>query len=320
MRFGQLSLGDFTLNIAVLTSFRSSLMELFGLFGEQSASSAFVDDFIHLCGLKPIIKTPDPHTALSIPSNELPPEIEFDGVSFTYPGHTIPTIRDVSFKVQPGEKIAIVGEIGAGKTTLLKLLFRIYTPTEGRILVNGNDIGEISLESWYSSLGVMLQEFNHYFFSIRENIALGKPGNLTIDTDVIEAAQNAGVYAFVKNLPNGFDTITDRVFLGGTDLSKGQNQLLALSRLLYRGANIIVLDEPTSALDAISEEKAFEHLEQLKNTTMIFIAHRLSTVRQADTIYVLERGKIKEFGSHEELMMQNNSYAELYSTQAQYYQ
>lgn len=315
---GKLSVGGFAFLITALGSFRGAISQLLTLVAEQNSAYPFVNDFIQLSELKPVIVLP--RNGIKISRENIPPRIDFEKVTFYYPGQSTPVLDNVSFTINSGEKVAFVGEIGAGKSTLIKLLFRVYDPSSGKININGIDLKDVDLESWYKILGVMPQEFNHYFFTVREGIALGQPDTPIDDELVEQSAKNSGSFDFIKSLPQEFNTVTDRMFKKGIELSKGQNQLLSLTRVLYRNAQVLVLDEPTSAFDAITEAKAFDFLQSLSGVSMLFIAHRLSTVRQADTIYVLDQGRIKEYGTHYDLLKKKCIYANLFTTQSQHYQ
>lgn len=256
-------------------------------------------------------------------SPETPPLITFNNVSFRYPvesGESPFVLRNLSFTINPGEKIAIIGVNGSGKTTLIKLLGRVYDPTEGNILVNGKDLREINLEDWQASLGILFQDFPTYNLTIRESIGIGRVTRPFDDTSLRQAAAFSGADEFIDEFPHGYDQLIWKEFKDGTDLSKGQHQRLAVARMFYRNAAITILDEPTASIDALTEEKIFTTLEKnMQGKTVILITHRFSTVRNADKILMLERGQIIEQGSHKELMQLNRKYAELYTMQAKRY-
>jgi ABC-type multidrug transport system fused ATPase/permease subunit len=252
-----------------------------------------------------------------------PPLVEFKNVSFRYPGETSENplvLKDISFTIKPGEKVAIIGVNGSGKTTLIKLLCRVYDPSEGSILVNGVDLRDIHLEDWQSAIGVLFQDFPTYNLTIRESIAVGRIFHETDDEKLKRAAQFSGADEFIDEFPNTYDQLIWKEFKDGTDLSKGQHQRLAVARMFYRNAAITILDEPTASIDAVTEEKIFSTLEKnMEGKTVILITHRFSTVKNADKILMLEHGSIIEMGSHRQLMQQNGKYAELYTMQAKRY-
>lgn len=248
--------------------------------------------------------------------------LEFENVSFMYPGATQKALSDVSFQVAPGESMALVGENGSGKTTLIKLLTRLYTPTTGRILLDGLDLQDWDVDTLRQRIGVIFQDFGRYQFSVGENIGAGDVRYID-DADRWEAAADTGMAApFIEEMPDGYETQLGRWFKGGRELSGGQWQKIALSRAFMRSdADILVLDEPTAAMDAASEAAIFDHFQSQSDTKMtILISHRFSTVRAADRIIVIQDGKILEQGNHESLLAQNGQYASLFRLQAKGYQ
>jgi ATP-binding cassette subfamily B protein len=246
--------------------------------------------------------------------------IEFDEVNFTYPGDSQKRLCNFSFRIQPGEHVAFVGANGAGKTTLVKILCRLYDPDAGQIRFDGHDIREFSVKQWRGAISVIFQDFARYFLSARDNIALGEHGSQDLDK-IKQAAQQAGAHEFIERLPLSYDTILGKWFEGGQELSVGEWQKVALSRAFFRDSQILVLDEPTSAMDAKAEAQLFERFHQLtKGRMAVLISHRMSTVKMADRIYVVDHGEIVESGNHEELMQRKGSYAELYEIQAKHFQ
>jgi ABC-type multidrug transport system fused ATPase/permease subunit len=248
-----------------------------------------------------------------------PPTVEFRNVSFQYPSEGTANsyvLENLSFTIKPGEKIAIVGVNGSGKTTLIKLLCRIYDPTKGAILINGNDLRDVNLDDWQAALGVLFQDFPVYNLTIRESIGIGRINEPIQEEKLKQSAQFSGADEFITS----YDQLIWKEFKDGTDLSKGQHQRLAVARMFYRNAPITILDEPTASIDAVTEEKIFGSLE--KNTegkTVLLITHRFSTVKNADKILMMENGKIIEQGSHRELMTLQGKYADLYTMQANRY-
>ncbi len=249
--------------------------------------------------------------------------IEFRNVSFTYPGkdpETEATLKNVSFTIQAGEAIALVGRNGAGKTTIVKLLTRLYDPDEGEILIGGRNIKEYDLKALREEIGVIFQDYVSYYLNARENIGVGRVNDIENLDLVNSAAQKSGANEVVEGLPDGYETMLGRWWKDGTQLSGGQWQKVALARAFIRDARILILDEPTSSLDARAEYEVFAKFRELtKGKTAIFISHRFSTVRLADRIFVLENGAILEDGSHEELIKVDGRYAELFNLQAEAY-
>lgn len=237
--------------------------------------------------------------------------VTFEHVSFAY-GDT-PALIDVSFTVEPGETVAFVGPSGAGKSTIFNLLPRLYDATSGHVRIDGQDVREAKVASVRAAISLVAQEAALFNDTIRANIALGRPG--ATHAEIEEAARNAAAHGFITELPDGYDTMAgDR----GANLSGGERQRIALARAFLRNAPILLLDEATSALDAESEAKVQEALLRLsKGRTVLVIAHRLSTVRTADRILVLDGGRIVEFGAHGELMARNGVYTRLSRLQFQ---
>ncbi|MGB1699483.1 MAG: ABC transporter ATP-binding protein, partial [Nannocystaceae bacterium] len=244
--------------------------------------------------------------------------LRFEAVTFTYPGTTTPALEDVSFHLAPGQALALVGENGSGKTTLIKLLTRLYEPSSGRILLDG-----VPLDAWDPSalrarVGVIFQDFARYQFLVGENIGVGDVDHLLEESRWKEAAAQGMAAPFIDSFERGYQTQLGRWFEDGRELSGGQWQKVALSRAFMRtGADVLVLDEPTAAMDAEAEATVFEHVRGLARDKMaILISHRFSTVRSADTILVLDHGRVVERGSHEALLESQGRYARLFELQA----
>ena len=250
-------------------------------------------------------------------------EIRFDGVMFAYPRTDDPVLRHVDLSIRAGQSLAIVGENGAGKTTLVNLLCGFYQPTAGRILVDGVDLAEIDKRAWQRRIAAVFQEFAKYPLTLRENVVLGNPGRQADYEARLKAGQRAGIMEMVESLPANWNTLLSKKFEGGTDLSGGQWQRLALARAMFAlecGAGILLLDEPTANLDVRAESALYDRfLDLTAGLTTIVVSHRFSTVRRADKIVVLEGGRIVETGSHDELVALNGRYARMFDLQARYY-
>jgi ABC-type multidrug transport system fused ATPase/permease subunit len=247
--------------------------------------------------------------------------IRFDHVSFSYPGSTQKVLDDVSLHIARGQKLALVGENGAGKTTLVKLLTRLYEPTAGRVSVDGLPLSEWDSGALRRRIGVIFQDFIRYQLPLGENIGVGDVQHFSDETRWQRAADKGMVTGFLDRMPAGYQTQLGSWFSGGRELSIGQWQKVALSRAFMReNADILVLDEPTAAMDAEAEAEIFQRFRALSEQRMgIVISHRFSTVRMADQIVVLERGKVVEQGSHEALMQAGGRYARLFNLQAEGY-
>jgi len=246
--------------------------------------------------------------------------IELRNVSFAYRNGDANVINNVSLSIAPGEKIALVGYNGAGKTTLIKLIMRLYDPTEGVILADGEDIRVYKVWDYRNSIGTVFQDFMIFAATVKENVILDLPEKAETER-VKRALEHSGFEDRLATLEHGLDTeLTGEFAQDGVNLSGGESQKLAISRVFYKDAGLIILDEPSSALDPIAEYQLNRSmLEAARNKTVIFISHRLSTTRLADKIYMLENGSIVEQGSHEELLAKNGKYAAMWRAQAGQY-
>ena len=247
--------------------------------------------------------------------------IEFRHVSFIYPGTEKKVLDDVSLVIRPGETLVLVGLNGAGKTTLLKLLTRLYDPTEGIILLDGEDIRAYDVDDLYSMFGIIFQDFGKYAVNVSENIHFGDIRKVMVDEEIRLAADAADATDYINNLPEGFDTPLMRIFEeNGIELSIGQWQKLAIARAFYSDSDVLILDEPTASLDPMAEQEIFNQFDRLRSDkTTIFVSHRLSSATVASKIVVLEYGKVIEEGDHRTLMAKRGRYYELFSTQAKRY-
>ncbi len=314
---GNLLIGTFTFILASIGDLRQSLSGLFSNLGRQYQDSLFVTDIFKMLDLKPSIEKPKKGIVLD---SKKTPEIIFENVTFSYPGIKTAVLKNFSLKIAPGEKIALVGINGAGKTTFVKLLCRFYDPDQGRIIIGGHDLKELDLESWYSQLGAIFQDYVHYHFIVKEVIAMGKTGAASSLEKVKEAAQASEADIFIEEWEKKYEQMLGKEFTEGVEPSIGQWQKLALARTFYRAPSVLVLDEPTSSIDAAAEAKIFEKLENLpRDRTVILISHRFSTVHQADKIGVIEEGELKELGTHEDLLKLSGTYAYLFNLQAKGY-
>ena len=311
---GTISPGGVVLVIGAFTAVAATLGNISSTFVAVDQHTTFLEDYFSFLSIDPLLPVPKPPR--DVPAS-LEAGLEFDDVTFTYPGGTEPAVQNLHLHIRSGELIALVGENGAGKSTLVKLLLRFYDPTHGAIRVGGADLRDLEPAALRNRIGVLFQDYASYELSVRENVQMGRPGQIDDDRRVLAALEDARSDWLVKKMPKGLDAKVGRLFEGGHDLSGGEWQRLALARIMYRDADIWILDEPTSSLDPEAEAAIFAELKQiLKGRIGIVISHRFSTVRIADRIAVIADGKISELGSHDELLRAGGRYAQLFELQA----
>jgi ATP-binding cassette subfamily B protein len=306
--------GDLTFLAAAFARSRGLIEGLFNTIGNISDQALYLADLYEFFEMRPRIAAPP--RALPAPRS-IRDGFEFRGVSFRYPGAERWVLRDVSFRLEAGERIALIGENGAGKTTLVKLLARLYDPSEGVILLDGVDLREYDPESVRREVGVIFQDYMRYDMLVRENIGFGRIEALD-DRDRLDvSARKSLADTVIAQLPKGWEQMLGRRFDSGADLSAGQWQKIALARAYMRDAQVLILDEPTASLDARAEYEVFQRFADLTRGKMaVLISHRFSTVRMADRILVLEHGAILEEGTHSDLVARRGRYAELFELQA----
>ena len=314
---GKITIGSLTYFTFVVGSFQQAVNGLFRNMSQAYNQTLYVEDIFKVLDAKPLVYSPKNAVKVDI---HKAPSIEFRNISFSYPGLKKEVLKNFSLKIKPGEKIAFVGENGAGKTTLVKLLARFYDVTSGEILINGVNVNKLNLMSWHKTLGIIFQDFIKYEYTLRENIYFGKTFEKENLKEILKAAEKSGANKVADSLEKGYEQVLGKTFEGGADLSVGEWQKVALARAFFRNAPVLILDEPTASIDAKSENDIFEKVENLgKDKTVIIISHRFSTVRSADKICVINKGKIVEIGSHNQLMKLKGKYEKLFNIQAKRY-
>ena len=303
---GGITVGQLSVFLNYANQYTKPFNDISGVMTELQNALACAQRVFDLIDETPI--TPDAPEAIALPHGA--GSVEFDHVKFRYVDD-VPLIEDMNLKVMPGQRIALVGPTGCGKTTLVNLLMRFYEINGGTLRVDGHPIDEVTRDSLRANLGMVLQETWLKAGTIAENIAYGKPD--ATREEIIEAAKKARAHSFICRMPNGYDT---QVAEDGGNISQGQRQLLCIARVMLRRPPILILDEATSSIDTRTEvlvQDAFEEL--MKGRTSFIVAHRLSTIKNADQILVMKAGNIIERGTHEELLAQDGFYKQLYESQ-----
>lgn len=310
---GFLTIGDFTMYTGAVLTFINSVRTVLTNLVELNSYSLYYDaleEYLH------IPRKLAENEKLPIPTGNH--RIEFRNVSFRYSGQPSNALYQINLVLEPGQKLAVVGENGAGKTTFVKLLVRLYDPTEGEILLDGVDIRKIDYEAYMGLFSTVFQDYRLFAFSLKENVTLAKP----IDADKTEAVlRKVGLGKLIDRLPDGIETSIYKEFdENGFEPSGGEGQKIALARALYRNAPIVILDEPTASLDPKAEYEIYQQFSGLvEGKSAVFITHRLSSAQFCDKIAVFQQGGMIEYGTHKQLLAQNGVYASLYQMQAQYY-
>ena len=314
---GSLSIGMLTFLTGAIVQASANIQQIFSTLSSIADQALFLTDLLAFFEMRPTIRSKP---------NGLPAPrpiwrgFEFRNVSFRYPGASRLVLNGLNVTLRAGERVALVGENGEGKTTLVKLMTRLYDPVEGQVLLDGVDLREYSLEDLYREIGVIFQDFMRYEMTARENIAVGRVAEIDNLPLLQIAADKSMADEVIGKLPREYEQMLGRRFESGVDLSGGEWQKVALARAYLRDAQVLILDEPTAALDARSEFEVFHRFAELTDgKTALFISHRFSTVRMAQRILVLEKGRIAEDGSHDQLLSLGGRYAEMFEMQAASY-
>lgn len=311
-----ISVGQFTFEVRSLRIFADNLNTIAGNLVDLRESTVKMIDIYEIFSKYEVEK--DGTESLNLGS----PKIELQNVSFKYPNGQKTIFKNLDLVINAGEKIAIVGENGAGKTSLIKLICRLYRVDTGEILIDKHNINNLKIGDWYKKIGVLFQDYNAYgHLSVKENVEIDSFNKVVTSESIREVLKKADALKFVEKYKNGVDQILSERYKDGIRPSTGQWQKIAIARVFHRDSPVLILDEPTASIDAVAEAKIFDNIYKFaKNKTVIIISHRFSTVRNADRIIVLDKGKIVEQGSHEELLKNNGKYARAFKLQAKGYQ
>ncbi|PHB42933.1 ABC transporter permease [Bacillus toyonensis] len=314
MKLGRVLVGSLVAVLQAIQNIQASLNSLIRSISNIYENLLYVKEFSSFISLPEIDEVEDKEEIHSIQ------EISVQQLNFTYPNQGRQTLKDVNLKITPGKKIAIIGENGSGKTTLIKCLTGLYETDSSMIHVNGMPLNKIDLNKYFKKISVLFQDFNRFEFTVRENIGFGNLEDLADTEKLKEVIKRVGLENHIKSLPNQYDSRLGRFFDGGNELSGGQWQKVAIARCLFRECDLIVLDEPTSALDPKSEVEIMEEFFRYSSDkAVIFITHRLGAAWLADEIIVMERGRIAERGTHQELLHLDGIYKELFVSQSKWY-
>ena len=311
---GTITVGDFSLFVGGIIQVQSQFSSLLG------SVTGIYESLLYMRNLFEFLELPSRDLDAGAEWRGPIDSIEFQHVSFRYPLTERDVLTDVSFRINRGQALALVGENGAGKTTVVKLLTRLFEPTEGNILLNGMDAARFSPRSVQREMSIIFQDYGQYQMTARENIGLSRTAAMADDVAVHGAGEKSGAAEVVNDLPEQYETMLGRLFPGGRQLSGGQWQRLALGRLYFRPASVQIFDEPTASLDALAEAAMIDRLRAHGSERItLLISHRFSTVRMADFIVVLHAGAVVESGSHHDLLALRGIYATLFNLQARGY-
>ncbi len=308
---------SFTATTNATLQFAASFDKIINIYSQLKENLLYIEDFIWAMNYEPVVE----REKIEIPDFEFE-KLELKNIEFRYPKTEFNAIADLTMEIKKGQRIAIVGDNGSGKTTLMKLLLSFYEPTSGEIVINNKKYGELSARQIRTKYSIVFQDFQIYAVTIAENVLMRRLTSIEDEDIVWDALRKVGLEEKIKKLPKGMHTLVTREFdKEGINFSGGERQRLAIARVFASNKDIYILDEPTSSLDPLAEERINKLIiSNAEDKTMIIIAHRLSTVVDADIIYLFREGKIIEKGSHEELMAQNGRYAHMFNVQKRLYE
>ena len=316
--YAALSVGALVMYFMALQRGMSYFKEMLDSFASLYEDNLYVSNLVSFLELK---NNTDASIAIEILPQPIKQGIVFQNVSFQYPNSNRKALNNINMIIAQGTTVAIVGDNGAGKTTLIKLLCHLYEANSGQILIDGKNINTINDKDIKSNISVLFQDFVLYHLTARENIGFGDVDKMQDDEGIRQAAQKAGINDLIQTLRNKYDTVLGRLFDESEELSIGEWQKIAMARAFFKDAQVIILDEPTSALDPTAEYEVFKQFKAItKGKTSVIVSHRFSTVKMADYIYVMEKEKIVEEGTHKNLIQLNGKYARMFMMQASNYQ
>ncbi|QWH75461.1 ABC transporter ATP-binding protein (plasmid) [Bacillus mycoides] len=313
IKLGKIYVGAFVGTIQAIQNLQESLGNIVRNISYINEGSFYIFEFIKFLNSDEYKCDDKQNEVLKINN------LNINNLNFKYPNKDEYTLKNISFNIEYGKKIAIVGSNGSGKTTLIKCLSGLYKTKSNMIEINGISLNELDLKSYYERIAILFQDFNKYQLSTTENISFGNIENINDIKKIEYLSKKLGVYEFISNFPQGFNTKLGRLFDGGEELSGGQWQKIALARCLFRNSDLMILDEPTSALDPESEVQILKELFDHTKQSILFVTHRLGAASLADEILVMKNGEIIESGNHHSLLKLNGEYSKLYEAQSKWY-
>ena len=313
-----IGIGDFSTLLIGTANLSSAVFYMVILAPQLAEHSLFIDNLREILDYKSSMEPTEDAKKVKKSNGHA---IALENVTFQYNSGSTEVLKDITLRINKGEKIALVGENGAGKSTLVKLILRLYDPQSGNIYFDGENYKDLNVDSLRDEIAVVYQDFQSFAFSIGENILTRELNGKADEREVYDALKASGLYSKVESLPDKIDTpLTNEFDENGTNLSGGENQKLAIAKAICKNAGVVIMDEPSSSLDPISEHDMYLNMFNMcRDKTLILISHRLYSTKMVDKIYYIENGTVAECGNHEELIKLNGRYAHLYNTQAEQY-